>query len=50
LKKPEHILYDRGNGRLAIADIRIAQFNAEIVATLVKTAPSQRLADFQLRH
>jgi serine/threonine protein kinase len=45
--KPENILYDRGSGRLAIADFGIAQFSEELVATLVETAPSQRLANFQ---
>jgi len=45
--KPENILHDRGNGRLAIADFGIAQFNEDLVATLVETAPSQRLANFQ---
>jgi serine/threonine protein kinase len=45
--KPENILHDKGNGRLGIADFGIAQFTEELVATVVNTAPSQRLANFQ---
>jgi serine/threonine protein kinase len=45
--KPENILYDRRSDRLAIADFGIAHFTEELVATIVETAPSQRLANFQ---
>jgi len=45
--KPENILYDRVNSRLAIADFGIAQFTESMMATLVETSPSQRLANFQ---
>jgi serine/threonine protein kinase len=45
--KPENILYDRGSDRLAIADFGIAQFSEDLIVTLVETAPSQRLANFQ---
>jgi|ERR1019366_1787460 serine/threonine protein kinase len=45
--KPENILYDRGKSRLAIADFGIAQFSEDLVATLVETGPTQRLANFQ---
>ncbi len=45
--KPENILYDGDSGTLAIADFGIARFTEDIVATLVKTDPKQRLANFQ---
>jgi serine/threonine protein kinase len=45
--KPENILYARGAERMAIADFGIAEFSQELVATLVETGPSQRLANFQ---
>lgn len=45
--KPENILYDGDLKTLAIADFGTARFTEEIVATLVKTDPKQRLANFQ---
>ena len=45
--KPENILYDSDSGTLAIADFGIARFTEDVVATLVETAPAQRLANFQ---
>ena len=45
--KPENILHDRRNDRLAIADFGVAQFSEDLIATLVETAPTQRLANFQ---
>lgn len=45
--KPENVLYDPDSTTLAIADFGIARFTEEILATLVETAPAQRLANFQ---
>lgn len=45
--KPENILYDQDSKTLAIADFGIAQFTEDLLATLVKTDPAQRLANFQ---
>jgi len=45
--KPENILHDKTGGKLAIADFGIARFTEDLVATLVETTPSQRLANFQ---
>jgi serine/threonine protein kinase len=45
--KPENILHDKTGGKLAIADFGIAQFTEDLVATIVETTPSQRLANFQ---
>lgn len=45
--KPENILYDQDSGTLAIADFGIARFTEDVLATLVETAPAQRLANFQ---
>lgn len=45
--KPENILYDTGTKTLAVADFGIAKFSEDIVATLVETSPTQRLANFQ---
>jgi len=45
--KPENILYEGDSGTLAIADFGIARFTEDVLATLVKTAPGQRLASFQ---
>ncbi len=45
--KPENILYDGDSRTLAIADFGIARFTEDVLATLVKTAPAQRLANFQ---
>lgn len=44
--KPENILHDKTNTRLAIADFGIASFTEDIIATLVETAATQRLANF----
>jgi serine/threonine protein kinase len=45
--KPENILYNTQNRRPAIADFGIASFTDDVVATLVETSPTQRLANFQ---
>jgi serine/threonine protein kinase len=45
--KPENILYEGDSKTLAIADFGIARFTEDILATLVETAPGQRLANFQ---
>lgn len=45
--KPENILWDGSQRKLAIGDFGIARFNEDLIATLVDTAPSQRLANFQ---
>ena len=45
--KPENILFNEKASVLAIADFGIANFPVETVATIVKTGPSQRLANFQ---
>lgn len=45
--KPENILHNKTSGKLTIADFGIAQLTEDLVATLVETAPSQRLANFQ---
>jgi serine/threonine protein kinase len=45
--KPENILYDRKSNTLAIADFGIARFTEDVLATMVQTAPTQRLANFQ---
>ena len=44
--KPENILYDAEAKGLAIADFGIASFTDDLLATLVKTTPNQRLANF----
>lgn len=45
--KPENILYDPVANVLAIADFGIASFTDDLLATLVDTEPTQRLANFQ---
>jgi serine/threonine protein kinase len=45
--KPENILYDADSKSLAIADFGTARFTEDLVATIVETAPNQRLANFQ---
>jgi serine/threonine protein kinase len=45
--KPENVLFDNGNHALAIADFGIASFTDDQLVTLVETAPTQRLANFQ---
>jgi len=45
--KPENILWDKNANTLAIGDFGIASFTDDVVATLVETAPTQRLANFQ---
>lgn len=43
--KPENILF--GKLEIAIADFGIARFTEDLLVTLVKTAPTDRLANFQ---
>jgi serine/threonine protein kinase len=45
--KPENVLFDNGNTALAIADFGVASFTDDQLVTLVETAPTQRLANFQ---
>lgn len=45
--KPENVLYDPPRDRLLVADFGIAQFAEEDLYTLVETAPTKRLANFQ---
>jgi serine/threonine protein kinase len=45
--KPENVLFDNGNHALAVADFGVASFTDDQLATLVETAPTQRLANFQ---
>jgi serine/threonine protein kinase len=45
--KPENILYDMESDTLAVADFGIARFTEDLLATVVETGPSQRLANFQ---
>lgn len=45
--KPENILYDPSGKQVVIADFGIARFTEDILATLVQTSPTQRLANFQ---
>jgi len=45
--KPENVLFDNGNNALAIADFGVASFTDDQLVTLVETAPTQRLANFQ---
>jgi serine/threonine protein kinase len=43
--KPENVLFDNGNHALAVADFGVASFTDDQLATLVETAPTQRLAN-----
>lgn len=45
--KPENVLYRGDPPTLAIADFGIARFNEDFLATMVATAPAQRMANFQ---
>lgn len=45
--KPENILYDKNSDSVAIADFGIARFTEDLLVTLIETAPTQRLANFQ---
>lgn len=45
--KPENILSDPSGSRAAIADFGIAQFAVDELFTIVDTAPTARLANFQ---
>lgn len=44
--KPENILYSKATGRLVVADFGIAQFGADLLATIVETGSGDRLANF----
>jgi serine/threonine protein kinase len=44
--KPENLLYDIGSKMPAVADFGIASFTEDQIATLIETAPTQRLANF----
>src|SRR5262249_30968469 len=45
--KPENFLFDKASSSLAVADFGIARFTEHLIATIVETAPAQRLANFQ---
>jgi serine/threonine protein kinase len=45
--KPENILFDAKANQFAVADFGIARFSEDLLATLVETADTQRLANFQ---
>jgi serine/threonine protein kinase len=45
--KPENVLYSGPTQVPAIADFGVASFTEDILATLVNTEPTQRLANFQ---
>src|SRR5262249_53173410 len=45
--KPENVLYAGSTPVPAIADFGIASFTDDLLATLVETKPTQRLANFQ---
>ena len=45
--KPENVLFDRKEDRLAVADFGIAHFPQDLIATLVETQDTDRLANFQ---
>jgi eukaryotic-like serine/threonine-protein kinase len=44
--KPENVLFDKSGHTPAIADFGVASFTDDIVATVVETGPTQRLANF----
>lgn len=44
--KPENILFDRSSKTPAVADFGVASFTDDIIATIVETGPTQRLANF----
>ncbi len=44
--KPENVLFNRETDTLAVADFGIARFTEDLLATMVETAPTQRLANF----
>ena len=45
--KPENVLFHREEDRLAVADFGIAHFPQDLIATLVETQDTTRLANFQ---
>ena len=45
--KPENVLCEAGALKVVIADFGIASFTEDLLVTLVETAPTQRLANFQ---
>lgn len=45
--KPENVLYDPDTETLLVADFGVARFDEEELYTLIETAPSTRLANFQ---
>jgi len=45
--KPENVLIDPTNGAAAVSDFGVASFTADQMLTLVETAPTTRLANFQ---
>lgn len=44
--KPKNILLDKSNDRLAVADFGIAHFAEEDLATLIKTKPGAKMANY----
>ncbi len=45
--KPENILFDKANDTLIVADLGIAHFQQELLATAIETDPRTKLANFQ---
>jgi serine/threonine protein kinase len=45
--KPENVLCDKDSDIVAIADFGTARLTEDILATIIETAPTQRLANFQ---
>jgi serine/threonine protein kinase len=44
--KPENVLFERASNTPLVADFGVASFTDDLVATLVETGPTQRLANF----